>query len=164
MSKNKFVSKGTIKQFAKFVVTGFINTGIDMGIFWLLTTTLGITQGFYIVVFNSIGFSLATVNSFFLNKYWTFGIKKQKNREKEIVDFGQFLTVSIIGLAINSSVVFFLTTLIPPFFNIDFLQDFFTNLGASGYREYWAIFSKACATGVSLFWNFIGYKLWVFKK
>ena len=49
-----------------------------------------------------------------------------------------------------SSVVFGVTTFIPPFFGLS--------------PELWANLAKVAATGFSLIWNFIGYKFIVFKK
>jgi putative flippase GtrA len=140
------LSKKIIRQFSKFVVIGFVNTAIDFAVLNLLMWWTGVYQGAWIVLLNAISFTIAVINSYFWNKYWTF---RDKN-EVGVKEFSQFIMVTLIGLAINSGVVYGMTTLIPPFFGLS--------------PELWANFAKAAATGLSLIWNFIGYKFFVFKK
>ncbi len=135
-----------IRQFSKFVVIGFMNTGIDFAILNLLMWRTGIYQGKWIILLNIISFSIAVSNSYFWNKYWTF-----KDRDEvEAKEFSQFVIVTLIGVAINTSIVYGVTTLVPPMFGLG--------------PELWANLAKVAATGISLIWNFIGYKFFVFKR
>ncbi|MBU1292201.1 GtrA family protein [Patescibacteria group bacterium] len=139
-------SQKFIKQFSKFVVIGFINTALDFAILNLLMWWTGIYSGSWIILLNIVSFSIAVFNSYFWNKYWTF-----KDKDKiEAKEFSQFVIVTLIGLAINSSIIFGVTTLISPMFGLS--------------PELWANLAKAAATGFSLIWNFAGYKFFVFKK
>ncbi|MBU1563790.1 GtrA family protein [Patescibacteria group bacterium] len=139
-------SQKFIKQFSKFVVIGFINTALDFAILNLLMWWTGIYSGSWIILLNIVSFSIAVFNSYFWNKYWTF-----KDKDKiEAKEFSQFVIVTLIGLAINSSIIFEVTTLISPMFGLS--------------PELWANLAKAAATGFSLIWNFAGYKFFVFKK
>ena len=139
-------SQKFIKQFSKFVVIGFINTALDFAILNLLMWWTGIYSGSWIILLNIASFSIAVFNSYFWNKYWTF-----KDKDKiEAKEFSQFVIVTLIGLAINSSIIFGVTTLISPMFGLS--------------PELWANLAKAAATGFSLIWNFAGYKFFVFKK
>jgi len=136
----------TINQFSKFVVIGFMNTAIDFTILNLLMWWTGIYSGTSIILLNIISFSIAVFNSYFWNKYWTF-----RDLDKvEAKEFSQFILVTLIGLAINSSIVYGITTLISPMFGIS--------------PELWANLAKVAATGFSLIWNFIGYKFIVFNR
>lgn len=137
----------SVRQFSKYVVVGFANTGIDFLILNLEMLITGISQGPGMFVQNAISFSIATVNSYYFNKKWSFQDRSKKDRVRE---FSQFLAVSLIGLLINSSTVYLITTFIEPFFGID--------------PKLWANLAKVAATGLSLIWNFIGYKFFVFKK
>lgn len=130
-------------QFAKFVLVGFSNTAIDFGVLNTLILFTGITGGLKIVPLNATSFTLAVINSFFWNKRWVFKGGKDAN-------FITFFMVTLIGLGINSSIVYFLTTYVDP-------------IGVTS-RNLWVNVAKALATGVSLFWNFAGYKLIVFKR
>ena len=136
-----------VQQFTKFVVIGVINTGVDFLVLNLEMMLTGISKGPYMLVQNAISFSIATINSYFFNKYWTFQDSSKKYAGKK---FSQFLAVSFVGVAINSLVVFAITTYIPPMFGISSVL--------------WANLAKLAATGISLIWNFAGYKFWVFKK
>ncbi|MBU2025771.1 MAG: GtrA family protein [Patescibacteria group bacterium] len=150
-----------LKQFGKFIITGFINTGIDFGILSLLMWTSGKNQGVYILIFTSISFLAATINSFFLNKYWTFSKKdKTKSRsESHSKDFSQFLVITLGGWLINAGLTTLISGFIPPFLGI-----FNEWLMPEKLQSLWVLTAKAFATGISLVWNFTGYKLWVFKK
>lgn len=149
-----------LEQGGKFIITGFINTGIDFGVLFLLVFLSGKDKGIYTLIFPAISFIFATINSFFMNKYWTFrAADRSSGTEKTAKDFSQFLFVTLIGLSINAGITYSLSNFVPPFLGISigFLN------GVLNQRV-WVFFSKACATAVSLVWNFIGYKLWVFKK
>ena len=134
-----------IQQAAKFISVGFLNTGIDFGILNLLMWVSGIYKGHWIVLINIIAFSAATTNSYFWNKFWTF-----KARGDAGVQFAQFIAVSIVGALINTGIVFLITTYMVPWFGIP--------------QGLWANLAKVFATGISLIWNFSGYKFIVFKK
>lgn len=133
-------------QFSKFLVVGSMNTAIDFAVLNLLMWTTGIYQGQWIILLNAISFLVAVTNSYFLNKYWTFRVKGPTVVPWQM---GQFLVVSLIGAGINSSIVYGVTTFIPPCFGLG--------------KELWANLAKALATGVALIWNFLGYKFIVFK-
>jgi len=141
-----FKSFKTIFQFSKFAESGVLNTFIDMGILNGLMWFSGITSGGMIALFNVFSFSFATVNSYFWNKFWTFD-RKDKVAGKE---FLTFFTVTMIGMGINTLIVFLGTTFVEPLFGI-----------SSGL---WANLVKILATFVSMIWNFIGYKFIIFKN
>ena len=136
-----------IKQLVRFVVVGVINTGIDFLILNILMFSTKITSGSGMIAQNAISFSIATINSYYLNKAWTF---EDKDNKKGGVKFAQFLTVSLVGIVINTVIVYSFTTSIQPMFGIS--------------PQLWANVGKILATGISLIWNFLGYKFIVFKK
>jgi putative flippase GtrA len=153
--------KTLFKQIKKFVVTGFVNTGIDFVVLFLLLHFTGKTTGIYTLIFPSISFSLATVNSFLMNKYWTFKGNKEKEKEKEYTDFGQFMVITLGGLGINAGITYLGSNFIAPFLGIGFIITLFP---PESVQKFWVMFAKLIATCVSLVWNFVGYKFWVFKK
>ena len=141
--------KKLIRQFGKFVVIGFMNTAIDFAILNLLMWWIGIYKGSWIILLNAISFSIAVINSYLWNKYWTFRAKEADEAGEIAKEFSQFIAVTLVGLAINTSVVFGITTFVQPVFGLS--------------PEIWANLAKVAATGFSLIWNFIGYKFIVFK-
>jgi putative flippase GtrA len=52
----------------KFGAVGVLNTTLDMGLFWLLHVKLGIP----FIIANLMSYSVGVLNSFILNKMWTF--------------------------------------------------------------------------------------------
>lgn len=139
--------KGLIIQFSKFVVVGFINTAIDFAFLNLLSFWTGVYSGAGLILINSISFAVAVINSYFMNKYWVFG-----TRDKiETVEVSKFLSVSIVGLGINTAIVYGITT----FVGVPLPQI---------TPALWENIAKIFATGGALVWNFIGYRVFVFKK
>lgn len=145
--KEGVFSKTTGKQFVKFAFVGGLNTAVDLGVLNLLMWFFNIYQGLWIIVFNFISVSLAIINSYFFNKYWTFGVKK---REGQAVEFASFVAVSLGGALINTLVVYSATTYFEPQFGLS--------------KELWANFGKIVAIGLAWLWNFAGYKFFVFKR
>lgn len=130
-------------QVAKFGQIGVLNTAIDFGILNILITASQITSGVGIIFINAISFSLALINSYFWNKNWVFSGNKKSH-------FITFAVVTLIGLSLNTGIVYFLTTYVPPVF--------------VSTQTLWANLAKLLATAASLIWNFAGYKLIVFKS
>lgn len=132
-------------QFAKFVEVGVLNTFVDFGVLNVLLFFSEEVLGFKLIIFNSISFLAAVTNSYWWNKIWTFK-KAGKFQQKE---FSIFLMVSIIGLTLNSLIVYF-GSLFLSFIQISTAA--LINL------------VKVCATLIVMFWNFFGYKLFVFER
>lgn len=141
------MDKRIFKQFFRFVVIGIINTGIDFLVLNIEMWLTGITSGSFMFVQNAVSFGVATINSYFLNKKWAFEDTSHHDQAKK---FSSFMSVSIVGILINSTIVYLITTFIPPLLGINDVL--------------WANLAKVFATGISLVWNFIGYKFLVFKK
>lgn len=130
-------------QVAKFGQVGVLNTAIDFGV---LNFLIGYTQvlfGVGIIPLNITSYFIALLNSYLWNKNWVFGGSKKNN-------FVTFVVVTLIGLAINTGVVYAITTFVPPV--------------VVSSPELWANLAKVIATMFSLVWNFAGYKVIVFKK
>ncbi|MDP3795357.1 MAG: GtrA family protein [bacterium] len=136
-----------IVQFTKFVLVGGFNTLLDFGILNLLSYVTGIYGGWKLAFINIAGFSVAVTSSYFLNKYWTF---KATANGVSGVEFFTFLLIAVVGFALNSLILVAITTFVapPPF----------------GFGpQLWENVAKACATVVSMAWNFTGYKFIVFR-
>ncbi|HEY4498026.1 MAG TPA: GtrA family protein [Candidatus Paceibacterota bacterium] len=132
-------------QIGKFGVVGGLNTFVDFGILNLLILVAGVAAGLWFGVFKGISFTVAVINSYFWNKYWTFEAASKKKTE-----FVEFLVVSLFGLGINVGVATLAVNVIGPL----------GNLGP----VLWANIAAFLATLAALTWNFIGYKFIVFKK
>lgn len=128
-------------QFIKFLIVGILNTIIDFTILNFLIWITEIYKGSMIAVFNTISFSSGIINSYIWNKYWTF-----HDRSSIPMQFIKFFSIAIIGLILNTMIVYSMATFIT--FNINPI--------------FLANFAKTMATVVVVFWNFIGYKYLVF--
>jgi putative flippase GtrA len=136
-----------VYQFAKYALVGLANTAVDFGIFNLLMWAGQTYEGKIIFLFNTISFLIAVVHSYFWNKLWTF---KDKRNANKAIQFVQFVIVSLIGALINSGIVYAMSSLVDPACGLS--------------QNAWVNTSKVVATVISLVWNFVGYKLIVFKE
>jgi putative flippase GtrA len=134
-------------QVWRFAVVGVINTAINFAILNLLSVITGIKSGEHVIYLSVIAFVAATTNSFYMNKNWSFHDTDNSHNGRKV---SLFLVVSIIGAAINSLVVYLITTHVSAMF---------------GFSDtLWLNVANLAATGVALVWNFTGYKLFVFKE
>ncbi len=95
---HKVLSNHKLQQLFRFVLTGFIGLLIDFFFTWLCKEQFGWNR----YLSNGIGFSMAVINNYILNRVWTF-----KSRDSYIAkQFITFLVVSIIGLSISTCCLF----------------------------------------------------------
>ncbi len=139
-------NKNILFQLLSFAIVGAINTAIDFFVLNLLMWITGMASGVEYSIFKSISFLVAVTNSYFMNKYWTFG-NHEKSTRKELV---QFFAVSVIGLFINVGGASLVINLYPTSSGLSL--PVIGNIGA------------LAGTLLGLVWNFIGYKLIVFRK
>lgn len=154
-----------IYQIAKFVLVGALNTFVDWGVLNLLMFLASISSGPLYSTFKGISFVVAVTNSYFWNKFWTF--KKtspsavapgedKKNTSKEVL---QFFIVSVIGFALNVAIASLIVNVWGPHFEL-----FGINWSPELAVKRWATVGAFFGTLMGLVWNFLGYKLVVFKK
>lgn len=136
-----------IFQAAKFLLVGTLNTFIDIGILNLLIWLTDIKRGVSYSLFKTVSFLLATTNSYFWNKFWTFEKGKEKVTPKE---FLKFLVVTTVGLSINVGVASFVVNVIGPKFAIN------ENIWAGAVGPIIAAF-------FAFVWNFFASKFIIFK-
>jgi putative flippase GtrA len=136
------------KQLARFIVVGVINTGIDLVVLNVLIhiSQKGAKGGPYYSIFKGIAFLVALINSYLMNKHWTFAGKGSNNKAIEI---SEFIIVSAVGFVINVVGASLVINYIP---------------AVAGAAKYWPSFAALCGTAIGLIWNFLGYKLVVFDK
>ncbi|MDP4010523.1 MAG: GtrA family protein [Candidatus Spechtbacteria bacterium] len=132
-------------QATKFIQVGALNTFIDLGVLNFLILISGVAGGPLFSAFKGISFTVAVINSYFWNKHWIFK-SKDISAGKE---FSQFIFVSFVGFLINVGTASVMVNVIGPQGGIA--------------PAVWANVGALAATFVSLGWNFIGYKFWVFK-
>lgn len=121
-------------KFIKFNIVGVMNTALDLGIFALLTW-IGVGEG----LAKTVSYSCGVLNSYFWNSRWTF---KQEHK-KSAREFLLFVLVNLFSYAVARLV----------------LQGSLTWLHIEN-----ANVRNLIATPASVIVNFIGNRLFVFKK
>lgn len=87
-------------RFLKFGLVGLIGMCIDFSVTWICKEKLKLNK--YLA--NSLGFSLAVINNFSLNRYWTF----ENSSHPFAGQFAKFILVSVTGLLINNLLLYLL--------------------------------------------------------
>ena len=97
---DQIFTKAFLLKFIKFSVVGFSGVFVDFGVTYLCKEKLRIQK--YIA--NAIGFSTAASSNYYLNRIWTF----HSTNPKVMVEYTEFFVISLIGLGINTLVLWLL--------------------------------------------------------
>lgn len=84
-------------KLVRFGITGLIGMFIDFGTTWIAREKLKWNK--YIA--NSCGFTLAVINNYLINRFWTF-----RSHESWLPEFGKFIFFSLVGLILNNLLLF----------------------------------------------------------
>lgn len=121
-------------QFVKFSLVGTSNTLVDFAVFSVLLYGFGL----HYLSANVASFTTATTWSYILNRRWTFRARHGKVH----VQYFKFILVSIVGLGLNTLILFLLVE-----------------------RAHLAkIIAKALAVLIVLGWNFPINRHWTFRR
>lgn len=85
----------------KFGLVGVMGTTIDFSITWLLKEKCGLNK----YVANSCGFSIAVINNYFWNRYWTF----ECTTGDMTTQFATFAAIAAMGLVIDNTTIYLLS-------------------------------------------------------
>ena len=129
----KYLSYEVLVKFLKFGVVGFTGVVVDFGLTYLFRNIFKVNQ----YLSNAIGFMVAASSNYILNRVWTF----KSSNPKVMVEYGEFLLISLIGLGINSLILWILVS--------KFKWHFY--------------FSKLIAIAITTVWNFIANLLFTFN-
>ena len=135
-------------QFAKYAIIGFFSAGIDLAIFNIFIYLTEIERGPEIILFKAISFSLAMLNSYTWNKIWTFEFTEKTEENRHSGRFFQFAAITVFGLMLNVGATSLIISIPPP---LGFTQILWNNIAA------------IAAIIVNVIFNFMGYKMIIFK-
>lgn len=128
-----FTNKPRAARFLRFCTVGVGNTAVDFTVFFLLA--LG---GFPYLAAQALSYAAGMVNSYFLNRRWTFRVVRKANG----LEAGRFIIVNALSLLVSLGL-------------LAVLHD-------ENQLSLWL--SKFIATGGGLVVNYIGSRLWVFSE
>ena len=117
----------------KFGITGTSGLFVDFFLTWVFKDEFHFNK----FVANAIGFTAAVLSNYFINRIWTFKDKKAAIGRQ----LTAFVLVSLIGLLLNSGIIYVLDNLLALNFYL----------------------SKAVAVLLVFFWNFTANYFFVFK-
>tara|TARA_Y100001933_G_scaffold216484_1_gene223636 strand:+ start:5929 stop:6318 length:390 start_codon:yes stop_codon:yes gene_type:complete len=120
-------------RFIKFLGVGGVATLIQYGILILLVEVFQASA----LVGSTIGYIVSGIFNYTLNYYFTFNSTARHAHAAT-----RFVAVAIVGLALNSSLIFLLTDLLAVFY----------------------IAAQIIATGAVVVWNFIAHKHWTYRS
>ena len=125
-------------KFTKFLFVGLLGTITNISIFYVFVDRL-----FYPPIQISItGFILASIQNYIFHNNWTF-LNESKKRSLSKTDYFKYLSVSVISLAVNLSVLQFV------------LVQYNPSIKAVGQLI-------GIASGTLI--NYLGAKKWVFRE
>ena len=133
-------------QVIRYGMVGALNTLIDFATLNILVAIWGVVSGFPLVLCNAVAFLVANLNSYFLNKKWTFAEESGSSMKQYLF----YLTLTIGGLIINSLILYLIVAAFPrP-----------TSLSPT----LWVNVAKVGATAASMIWNYLACRFIVFRK
>jgi putative flippase GtrA len=134
-------------QFGKFAAIGFTNGAVDYGILYILIAWSGVAGGYMYAVFKAVSFFVATIHSYVWNKFWVFSAGDSGAGGSE---FLKFVSVSAVSIAVNVVTATVFVNFIGPMLGMD--ARVIAGLGA------------IAGSAVALIFNFVGFKITVFKQ
>lgn len=137
------IKKADIWQFLRFCIVGTSNAVIDFGVLNLLLWLYPTTNPWKTLEYNSIAVLLASTNSFFWNKYWTF----QKRDAITFQEVYRFIVIAASTTLMNDSLMLALGRAFPGIMSSSLL-------GAN--------MLKLSAIIGTMSVSFFGMRLWVF--
>lgn len=124
---NITLNKVFLLKFIKFGLVGGSGVIVDFFFTWLTKEKFKVQK--YLA--NAIGFSIAASTNWFLNRIWTFN----SHNPDLLLEYSQFILISMAGLGINSLVLWILTDK----FKFNF---YVSKLGAIAVTTVWNFFAN----------------------
>ena len=122
-----------LRQFVKFVMVGTLTTGINFLVYSVL-----VLAGVHYLLAAVIAFLLATLNSYTLNRTWTFRAGAHRHSR-----LAKFTMVQVIGLSINLVALVLLVEY-------------------GGFQDH-KLLAQLLANACVVASNFLGNKFWTFR-
>jgi putative flippase GtrA len=132
-----------LRQVLRFGLVGGLNTLVDLLILNFLLLLFPTTSTPMILAYSALAYSMGAVNSFLLNKYWTFGFRQRMTRGEVV----RFIVTTLCGIGWSSLILWLASRVLHPFL---------VN------TTIWANASKVLAIFGTALISYLGMRLWVF--
>lgn len=124
-----------LKQIIKFILVGGTATIIDFVIFFIMHEVCSIN----ILISNVTSFTVSLIYNYMISIIWVFDVDKEASKKKQFIIF---TLLSIIGLGINTAIVYLCTDIL----------------------KLYSMIGKTVATAIVMVFNFITRKIFLEKK
>lgn len=122
-----------LQQLTKFVIVGFINTGINWVVYFVCYHTLGLA----VPLASAIAFAISTIFNFWASTTWVFDTTNRKSKKRLLAEFTIMNGISF--LAFDEALLSFLT-----------------------YRLAWnPMLAKVLTTAIGMVFNFVTRKIFL---
>lgn len=143
-------NKKVIGQFIKFALIGVVNTLVDLIVFKILNAAFH-----WVIPAQIIAYAAGIANSYILNSSWTF----REERKRDVREMILFIAVNLVSLGVSIGVL--------KLCEHCGITDTWVETWRPGFLAWLlngAFVCKLIATPCAIVVNFIGNKLFVFKK
>ncbi|NLI55203.1 MAG: GtrA family protein [Clostridiales bacterium] len=144
-------AKRTVRQMAKFLVVGVLNTLVDFAVFQTLNLVFG-----WVYAAQVLGYTCGVVNSYLWNSSWTF----REQRTRSLREIALFVLVNLASMGVSLGVIW----LCREVFGV-------TNEWAARWMPAFLAgfikgdtIAKLIATAVAIMVNYLGNRLFVFRQ
>ncbi len=137
-----------VRRFAKFAIVGAAGSVTDLAVMNIASILFG--APYWLAI--TLGFTIAVLQNFALNRIWTFPESHSRDARTQLI---QFAIVSVIGLVLNLVVAMGIHHALESFW----ITQFGAEMGTLVSKN----FAKLFAIGVVLFWNFTANRLWTYR-
>ncbi len=143
VAKQTDKSRALQTQLLRFSITGMLNTGIDLLALNALLVIFSLHSTSQVLIANGVAYALGAVNSFILNKRWTFG----RRTPVTLGEVGRFVLTTCAGIGVNDTLLWVIGQATP---------------SSGGLTLLWANVAKVGAIAGTVLISFVGMRLWVF--
>src|SRR5581483_3521799 len=134
-----------VPQLFRFGLVGCVNTTIDLLVLNMLLW-LWPTQNTWALLFeNSLAYAFGALNSFVLNRYWTF----RRRGRADLWEVGRFVAATLAGIVCNDLLLWLLSNALR---QVPLNPTLGTNI------------AKVLAIGGTVLISYLGMRLWVFVQ
>ena len=137
-------------RFLKFAFVGVTGTVVDFGLMNLLRLAFDIP----LIWAQAISFTVAVVNNFLWNRFWTYPESRSKAAHQQLI---QFVLINVVGIVVRTPLITWLDRVILELLDRSALDLPLENFVISQNL------ALALSVGVIMLWNFFANRYWTYS-